>query len=297
MSKNNIVISVVVLLFIFLFWFIFVSYKNIQEKKQSQKNITIWESEENKELTSELEKMEVQPIIQLWDDSLSEEVNQNEESSESSINTSIDIATVSQSQKAPPIKTMQDYIDEENIKILSFSNIRQCNTLKYVKEKCIDQFTFQLAVKENKIDYCDKISDVIDKGNCIDEINYNLKKCELIKNAYLKEKCVYNLNEEKKITTSVTVVSSSNSWVSDCQKLSTYSQKEQCSKKIILENKDISICNKVFSNSEEQKKCRDNISYDFDRMIINEAFDKKNLSLCDKLVNTEAKSQCKQMQF
>ena len=74
-------------------------------------------------------------------------------------------------------------------------------------------------------------------------------------------------------------------------------KKINCLSPVVKELKDITLCSKVFTDKSEQERCYNKLSWSYDRMIIAEAFEKKDLSLCDKLYNKSLVSQCKSMKF
>lgn len=198
-----------------------------------------------------------------------------------------------------PKRTTSWFIKDERIEIMTFSNIKQCDSLKFLKTECRDSFIFELALKENSIENCNEIYDKIKKNSCIDEINNLNLNCSVISNKALRDKCNYMLSEKNKLETSdkLFLKATSENNIDLCKKLSSYSKKEECTKEVILEKKDIWLCKYVFSNLDEQKKCYDNISYDFNRYIISEAFKTKNLNICSKITSEELVKQCKSMQF
>lgn len=196
-------------------------------------------------------------------------------------------------------RTTSWFIKDERIQIMTFSNIKQCETLKFLKLECRDNFLFELAIKENSINTCDEIYNSIKKISCIDEVNSKNLNCSSIKNTALKEKCNFTLTEKNNLDANDELFNKAikENSADLCKKLASYSKKEECIKEIILEKKDISLCKYVFSNTEEQKTCYNNISYDFNRYIISEVFKTKNLLLCSKITSEELIKQCKSMQF
>lgn len=198
-----------------------------------------------------------------------------------------------------PKRTTSWFIKDERIEIMTFSNIKQCDSLKFLKLECTDNFLFELAIKENSLSTCNEIYDNIKKLSCIDEINSNNLDCLSIKNTALKNKCNYTLAEKKKLETNdqLFIKALKENDADLCKKLSSYSKKEECIKEIIIEKKDMSLCKYIFPDIEEQKTCYSNVSYDFNRYIISEVFKTKNLSLCSKITSEELIKQCKSMQF
>ncbi|MEA3386917.1 MAG: hypothetical protein U9Q66_00545 [Patescibacteria group bacterium] len=48
-------------------------------------------------------------------------------------------------------KSKFELINEEEYLLLTFSNIKECDKLVYIKNKCLDNFTFKLAEQSNKL--------------------------------------------------------------------------------------------------------------------------------------------------
>lgn len=282
MNKNKIFITIWLITCLLIWIFAYSSYLKIQKKEKEIAQRLAEEAKINKELSN----LEIKPVI------VEEKEIIIEEKPEISTWSNIEIFEEKDNTK----KTLQDKLKNESISILTFTNIKQCDNLIYLKEKCKSNFLYSLAIESNNLSYCNKLIQS-KKNSCNDEINYNKNNCNAISNTYLKEKCINNnkvLQEDKKVTE---ILSSDNTNASLCITLSNYSDKENCLKKVILAKKDLSLCNSVFNKKEEQEKCIKNISYDFNRNIINEAYVKKDLSLCDKLTTTELKTQCKSMTF
>lgn len=196
-------------------------------------------------------------------------------------------------------KTEWELTQEEEAKILTFTSASQCDQLVYLKDKCKDRFLFTLSTKSNNLSYCDRLWTDKEKTDCRDEINNNLGNCSSIVNTYLKSKCESNMKSyeaaKKEQVTLKTAIQQTNANL--CKTLSTYNEKETCAINIIEKNYDISICNSLFTTKIEQDKCIKNATYLMNRAIINEAYTKKNLSLCDKLTDENLKKQCKSMTF
>lgn len=276
MNKNKIFITIWLITCLLIWIFAYSSYLKIQKKEKEIAQKLAEEAEINRKLSD----LEIKPVIV-------------EEKTEISTWSNIEASEEKDNTK----KTLQDTLKNESISILTFTNVKQCDDLKYLKEKCKNKFLYSLAIESNNLSYCDKLLTQDEINSCNDEINYNKNNCTDISNAYLKEKCINNnkvLQESKKVTE---ILSSNNTNASLCTTLSNYSDKESCLKKVILARKDLSLCNSVFTDKTEQEKCVKNISYDYNRNIINEAYVKKDLSLCDKLTTSELKTQCKSMTF
>lgn len=274
MNKNKIFIVIWLITCLLIWIFAYTSYSKIVKKEKEIAQRLVEEAEINKKL----DELEVKPVII-------------EEKTETSTWKNTEVS------EENPKKTLQDTLKNESASILTFTNVKQCDDLKYLKEKCKNKFLYSLAIESNNLSYCDKLLNKDEKNSCNDEVNYNKNNCNAISNAYLKEKCISNnkvIQEANKVTE---VLSSNNTNASLCTSLTNYSDKESCLKKVILAKKDLSLCNSVFNKKEEQEKCIKNISYDFNRNIINEAYVKKDLSLCDKLTTSELKTQCKSMTF
>ena len=82
-----------------------------------------------------------------------------------------------------------------------------------------------------------------------------------------------------------------------CDKLTDINEKINCLKPIIIKNRDINSCNSLFTTDSEKKDCIKNISYSYDRKMIEDAYNKKDLSICDKIYKEESKANCKKMSF
>lgn len=269
MKKNKIII-IILLIFWLSFWvFFYNSYINIQKKEKEIEERKKQEELLNKEIEEKLEDFELIPLIEKEKEVIIEEKNENSWR-----------------------KTLQDNLKQESIDILTFTNIKQCDGLKYLKEKCRNNFLYSLAIENNDLNYCNQLKNKNEVESCKDEINYNKLNCNSIKNTFLKEKCLYNLNQKKESK----IVKTASS-IDICKILTSYNDKENCAKKIILEKKDLSLCNEISTDKNEQNNCIKNISYELNRFIIQEAVKTKDLSLCDKIIDENIKTQCKSMTF
>lgn len=270
MNKNKFFIIIWLIIFLWIWLFAYNSYTKI---KQKEKEIALRELKE-KEVQEKLEDLEVKPTLEI----------KKEEKTSSWENL--------ENQKDDSKKTLQDTLKAEAIDILTFTNVKQCDNLKYLKEKCKNNFVYELSIENNDLSYCEQLKTPEQISSCKDEINLKNLNCNNINNSFLKEKCLYNLNKKNEIN----IIKNADN-ADECKKLSDYANKENCIKKIILEKKDLNLCNSVFSNKTEQTNCIKNISYDFNRDIINEAYTKKDLSLCEKILDQNIKTQCKSMTF
>ncbi|MCK9272572.1 hypothetical protein M0P65_03425 [Candidatus Gracilibacteria bacterium] len=196
-------------------------------------------------------------------------------------------------------KTEGELIQEEDVKILSFVNSSQCDELVYLKEKCRDKFLYTLSVRGGSLSYCDRLKSEQEKLDCRDEINNNSGNCSAIKNSFLKSKCEYNyksLTESKQDQQTLnTAITSSNSDL--CKTLDSGTEKENCVRSIAVKTKNLSLCTSIITTKVEQDKCIKNTSYELNRAIIIEAYQKKDLSICEKLTDSTLKTQCKSMKF
>lgn len=292
MKKNTYIIIVLSLIVIFSIWiFSYNSYndkikqKNIVLEQQKLEEQRLEDIKLEEEILDKLEDLEINPLIPIeWvkeDIAISEKI------------------VIKNDNNAENIISEQDLVKKESISILTFSTIEQCKTLKFLIKKCEDKFLYSLATDEWNIRYCNKLNNKSDINNCKDDINYKNNNCSLIINKYLKSKCEYNNKELKEIQSKQLIISNSNnsSDTSKCSLLDTYYDKESCIKNIILDTNNIDLCLSFFKNSDEQVSCYKNISYDFNRDIINEAYTKKDLSICDSIKIETIKNQCKSMKF
>ncbi|EKE28975.1 MAG: hypothetical protein ACD_2C00258G0015 [uncultured bacterium (gcode 4)] len=199
----------------------------------------------------------------------------------------------------------------EKSSISTFTNIRQCDALKFLKSYCKDKFYYETAMVKLDIVYCSSIADSKLQITCKDNITYrnalnswNQEACKnIISDLNLKKTCVSKTEILKTEITQVnkeseifkTAISTNN--YNLCSGLNELWKIVDCISPIVTKNKDISICSKVFTTKENQDRCFNLLSIDYDRMIIREAFTTKNLSLCDKLYNKTTITQCKAMKF
>jgi len=281
MKKNNYILIGIALIFIIIIWaFSFNSYNNIKQKKLDFEQKKLEEQKLDSEINNKLEDLEINPSILPDKDTSSGAIN-------------------SSTWNTDEIVSEVVLIKREKMEILSFTEIDQCDDLTYLKDDCEDKFLYSLALEEWDLRYCNKLDWKTQINNCKDDINYANNKCSAIINSYLKSKCEFNNKEQKEVQAEQTIIakSTSTSDTSKCSTLWTYSEKESCLKNIILNTKNIDLCLSFFTKVEEQNSCFKNVSYDFNREIINEAFTKKDLSICDKIKDQIVKNQCKNMTF
>jgi len=195
-------------------------------------------------------------------------------------------------------ESQAELMNREEILMLSFSNARQCNRLVYFKEKCKNKFVFALAVKNNDLNFCDTIKDDVGKQNCKDEIYYNTKVCTSIANSTLKQKCDYNATEAMNLIKKEELLkkASTSTDGSLCKELAYYNEKEACLRPMILKTKNIKLCD-ILNDPSEQSRCVKNITYELNRFIIDEAYTKKDLTICDQLQDVTIRKQCKAITF
>lgn len=271
MQKNKVILTLLLILSMIVWgtYFMIYSYKAHQLKIKNQ---------QDKEIANKLENMEIKPEINLWNQNANSWSSDNKEQ-----------------------KTTQDIMKEEEIAILSFTNIRQCEKLKYYKDDCKNKFLFSLATNNDNLEYCNRLTEPSKIVDCKDEIYYKQNSCSSITNGFLKKKCEYNIELAKKSTQQEDLLkkalSSTNTDLNLCNSLDWFTNKEECVKNIALQKKDVNVCNIIFKSKDEQQKCVANISYELNRSIIREAFEKKDLSLCDKLTTQQLRTQCKSMTF
>ncbi|EKE28505.1 MAG: hypothetical protein ACD_3C00051G0008 [uncultured bacterium (gcode 4)] len=201
--------------------------------------------------------------------------------------------------------------EDEKSSIWTFTNIRQCETLKYLKSYCKDKFYFETAMIKLDPIYCSSIAESRLQVTCKDNINYknalsswnqeacksitsdlNLQKTCISKTELIKTE-ISQANKESEIFKTATSTNNYNL----CVNLKELWKIVDCIAPIVTKNKDISICSKVFPTKENQDRCYNLLSVDYDRMMIQDAYSTKNLSLCDKLYNKTSIAQCKSMKF
>lgn len=277
MKNKSIIIILTFVLFIWwIFWY--VSYQNILKKEADivAKN-KIEQEKRDKEIDKEIEKnlktLEVKPVLE-WTNTDTQDIQNNTDK-----------------------KSNQDIIKQEKLDILTFTKASECESLKFLKQKCKDQFVFSLAKANNDISYCDRLKTKEEQINCKDEISYNNNNCSWIQNSYLKSKCEYNNKVVEKDLKEEQILAGNITSADTCKTFTSYTEKEACIKKVALSSQNINVCSTFFTNKDEQSKCLKNIAYDFNRDLISKAFETKNLSLCDKVTDATIKAQCKTMKF
>lgn len=193
---------------------------------------------------------------------------------------------------------------DEELKILSFTNISQCETLKFLKNDCNDSFLHKLAIMNGNTTVCNKIINDTDKIGCKNEIYYNKKLCDNIDwNLRLKVTCLKEVNKKKKLETdekekeAIMTISKKTNKYEICEKLSDFDEKIECLKPIIIKNRNIYACNDIFTKDNEKDDCIKNMSYSFDKQMVKDAFRNKDLSICEKIYKENTRTKCTQMSF
>lgn len=293
--KNNkyILLSLSLFAFILIWIFSYNSFKNIQAKKiafeqkmQEEESRRLEEEKLNQEISEKLNNLEVSPTLNI----------ESEEEFSSSDSSTWTITSSGNTSKMSEIELKKR---KEKVLILTFSSVEQCESLVYLKEECNQKFIFTLATDEGDLKYCDKISDETEKNDCKDAIYYDKNNCKSIKNTFLRSKCEANVLESQESISSQKIISSSSkeSDIDKCNSFETFYEKQSCLKNIILNTSNIGLCKSFYSDVEDQTNCTKNVAYDYNRKVINEAFTKKDLSICDKLLDESSKKQCKSMTF
>lgn len=177
---------------------------------------------------------------------------------------------------------------EEKEKIRSFSDISECQDLKYKRLECEDKFTFNLAEENKSIKYCLNIKQDNLRQICRDNISYYNKDCSLISDTYLKDKCNLEVNKNIKEKTI--------SNTENCNLLASYTDKMTCAQKQAIKLLDYKLCNKYFS-WDDLEICYKGASYKLDKAIIRKALNLKDINICNNIYSIGIKEQCKLMKF
>lgn len=197
----------------------------------------------------------------------------------------------------------------EEIAMRNVTNIRECAKFKYVKEDCEDSFYLKASETSGNAKLCESVSDSEQKRICKENV---LKKEALAKmdSELCKEivtpstrlacfeeiKALTQQNTQNKQTETAVSTAIKNLDPIACSKLATFELRISCLNPIVMAQKDITLC-RYSGTSDEQKRCNNLIGYDLDKSILNEAYLKKDVTLCDKLSDKSLVASCKSMKF
>ncbi len=199
----------------------------------------------------------------------------------------------------------------ESDQISEARSVSDCEGLTLSLESCKDTFRLRAAEINRNLDDCADISTSTAKVQCQEKITYLIAtfdgRVELCKNigedASLRTLCedkargvaesTATIQKNEKIITQAISSGDENS----CKNLGDTSQIIACLKPIILKEKNGSLCKTMFSEKTSQEQCFNFVSYEFDRMIIDEVVAAKSTALCDKIMKPNSKEQCQKLSF
>lgn len=182
--------------------------------------------------------------------------------------------------------------------VWSSGDVKQCEFIEddVLKIKCKDNWNLYNASIKNETKYCNLIIDDYYKEKCLDDLNYknaielnDSKMCDKIINKNIRQKCNSFLIISKAESNDENVK------ISDCNLL-TWEDKLYC-QNIIKNKDDISILNEAL-DSKNSNNCL-NISNTslkntcFDTLNLEKAINQGNLLLCNKIIDSSKKDQCK----
>ena len=170
---------------------------------------------------------------------------------------------------------------------------------KDLKTDCFDHVYSNLAIKTFDADLCKKISDAELKQNCLDRIQASLGRtaasaetCKSIQDQTLKQKCLDNFYFSNSID---------NLNQESCENILDVELKERCTKTIVKNIEVIELSEKQavpeYQSSEEKLQSCDELSGENADLCRNEAnynlaFEKKDLSYCNAITDSETQNQC-----
>ncbi len=199
---------------------------------------------------------------------------------------------------------------EDNLnyaKAIQSSDISLCKKLhsKDLKAQCLDRVYMSLAIDQKDQKICKKIEDKALKNNCLDQIFMtlarnatNISQCSKITSTQLKKQCEDNFYLKNGIKALN---------MDECDKISNSKTREKCKKSIQKnivvkeESKKAAENAKISRSSEEILEICDTLTGKKAIICKNSvypqlAFDKKDLSYCDKISDETEIAECKKTQ-
>jgi len=196
--------------------------------------------------------------------------------------------------------------EKEREEMSEFWNIIQCWDLKYLQEECKNFIYYKNAYKESEITLCEKIvNDENLKNKCIEKVNWSLAvetldktKCSNLSNEEEKSYCLNQINsiiQRKNVKDNDTYYAKSSITTNTakwCKQISDSSMKENCIKKVAIENLDLNMCYEAYETKEEWEECKRRNQYELQNTLILEAYKTKDESICDNAPSKDIEDKC-----
>jgi len=226
-------------------------------------------------------------------------------------NTSLNKALISGDLEDCEAILYNEDLKQQCIDNLNYANIlrsgdeNQCEQLsdEDLKQQCYDKIYFNAAMESFDLDLCQKISDEAMKENCTNQIQVVMGRtasseaeCEVITDDELKLECLDNYHYSASVE---------DLDLESCSSITDSSMKERCEKTVqqnievieiskqpVAERPDtteeiLESCDNLSSSLAQE--CKDQANYDL-------AYEEKDLSYCNKIIDEEMQSECTQEQ-
>jgi len=203
--------------------------------------------------------------------------------------------------KFDEVKKQQCYDSFNYNSALRSNDQKECEKLfnKEMKTKCFDSVYYSLGIENNDLNYCNKILDLGSKNDCSNKVILLLSKnngtkdqCNLITDEILKGECLDNYQYK---------LSLDNLNADSCNSISSTEIKNECIRVVDNNTKAIQAIkaeeqNKVKSTTEILASCdqmdAESSTYCKDKANYSLAFEKKDISYCNKITDTQLKNEC-----
>jgi len=191
---------------------------------------------------------------------------------------------------------------------LDTSNLSLCNKVdsKNLREQCSNKVKLLIGSRSKDITTCESITNFVIKQDCLDEYQYTLaidndelSSCDSIIRPELKIKCQTIINNNQTVTalanepTSAKIVTTTEKLLS-CEHLQGESQstcRNESNYLLAFEKKDLSYCDKITADA-KKSECYHQQSENLDRFYIRQAIASHELSSCYKIINPGLKAVC-----
>lgn len=177
-----------------------------------------------------------------------------------------------------------------------------CEKIKNIdiKQSCLDQIQSLLGRTAASAASCDSIQDKALKQNCLDNFYFaasseslDKKSCDVIKGNELKDRCVKTVAKNIEIAevTKVQVIRTYKTAEDKMTTCETDECKNEANFNLALEKKDLSYCN-LITDTEMQANCIKTQSATINNYYLKMAVSKKDPSICNKILDEGLRQNC-----
>ncbi len=185
-----------------------------------------------------------------------------------------------------------------------------CETLTWQddKKRCNNERLHSIALRTSNKVICDQIVDNMDKHlRCIEDVDSNIlnailesdtadeRVCDTLGDSFFRE-CITHIKKNKTAKNYTSTIDSIDK--DDCTVSSDPKEKQKCQDNKLFEKakktSDVTTCTGI-QDEEIKQKCIQQVSYTNDMVFFKSAKENKKLNICNKIVDTNMKVQCRDL--